>query len=1119
MEPIKSDEYSVSWRGVHPGRSLPVWISFASGIEQWEPRHLAMFERTMLHANRLSHGVIRRSFTHGLLAPALAEQLGLAAASDYPYWVWEAPPPSSTPGLGNVSNWIMLRQQLFGLLDSLAHAHARGILHLGDLHQFVRQAEDRVCIHGFGFPKTLLAVQGAVRGACAPELKPYSAYRVGPWTDLYSVGELVNRVIFDGALSGLSTESEGLMSLPMRAKFPLPEKFPNWVRRLLATVPHERCRTAAEAAHALMRLDDSGSPSESSLFALHLESRKVMKRLLPMPATWRQRQLGFERMRGISPDILRVEIRRIPLVGFEAERDELWEKLSAVCERGLQRNVWILGESGCGKSRLSEWLCERAAELGVAQSVRLEVRPNGVPGEALRELLIVALRLQGVASSEFPAAVQYWLNAHGGEDRDLTAGILELLHQKDYTSPSGQFGVRLESLAARRAVVMRVLERLAAVRPLILVLGDVQRSADCAGLIPLVQLRSKAIMLVITTNSEELLQRPNERIRLEQSLSDDAMQLDKLSKKEHVAFVERLLGLEGLLATRVAERTKGMPVFAIELIDDWLAQDLLSQSSTGLVLVNEAAIPSSLGELWRQRISRVCENLPDAMIEMLEVAAALGLMVDDNEWREACDDPKGVYDSHSDAEPGGLVFSPRAARNRFELVNDLLRRRLVEETDTGWRFSHVAVWEYLRSSAAAKGRWKDAHLSCAQLMRRRMGQEVFGSAERYALHLLEGGESLASLEPMLQAVEERSYSAGPRMALGLLDRCERTMTKHGLTMTDRRWGQIWLSRARLSLLVGDLEGADDWARRALEHGRQQDWHDTVPIARFYRAQVNIRRGELTLAEGELKALRSLIPEGREPEMVARALFGLASIARYRHRYDRAFELYGKSGRYFAYAGRRDGEASCWRDMGALYLTLADLGHAEKLYQKAYERYQKLGKRHEMANCVNGLAEVARWRGNYVVAESGYLRAIELYESIGAGQLIVPRTNMAMLALQLGRYESALRGLEECKKVIEEEERPWLLGSICVALAAASAGVREWERFDYFAGLVDKASEETGFAERDCAWAAEKASILARAAGHKDRASWATRLALSQFRLLEDRDGVLRMEGLLRAGGR
>jgi eukaryotic-like serine/threonine-protein kinase len=1119
MEVIDSDEYSVTWRGVHPGRSIPVWVAFASGIKQWEPRQLALFERTMLHANCLSHGVIRRSFAHGLLDAGVALQLGLPDSSDYPYWVWEAPPDASTSGIGDAASWSVFREQLYGLLDALAHAHGRGILHLGGLHRFVRQVQDKVYIHGFGFPRTLLGILGTVPGDCAPELRPHAAYQVGPWTDLYSLGVLINQVVFEGGLLGLNRQSEGLISLPMRAKFALPEQFPVWVRRLLAAAPGDRYPTAAHAAQALLRLEDSGKAIETPLFALQLEKERRAKNLMALPSNWRQRQLGFERMRGISPDILRVEIRRIPLVGFESERDELWAKLSEVCEQGLQRNAWILGEGGCGKSRLSQWLCERAAELGVAHSVRMDVRPNGVPGEALRDLLLVALRLQGVSAADYADAVQYWLKEHGGENRELSGAILELLLPKDHAASNGRFGVRLESLSARRAVVMRVLERLAAVRPLILVLGDAQRSADCAGLIPLIQARAKSTMLVITTNSAELLQRPNERIRLEQSLSDDIMQLDTLSDQEHIAFVERLLGLEGLLATRVAQRTKGMPVFAIELIDDWLAQDLLSQSSTGLVLVNEAEIPDSLQQLWRQRISRVCQNLSEAKVEMLEVAAALGLMVDDDEWREVCDDPKGVYDSHSDADPGGLVFSPTAARDRFELVNELLRRRLVEETDTGWRFSHAAVWEHLRSHSTANGRWRGTHLSCAQLMLRRMSQGVFGSTERYALHLLEGGESLASVKPMLQAVEERSYSAGPRMALGLLDRCERTMTEHGLTMTDRRWGEIWLSRARLSLLVGDVEGADDWARRALEHGAKQDWDDTVSIARFYRAQVNIRRGDLVKAGEELDALRSSIPEGREPEMMARTLFGMASIARYRHAYDKALELYGESGRYFAYAGRKDGEASCWRDMGALYLTLGDLGHAEKLYQKAYKRYEKLGKRHEMANCINGVAEVARWRGDYVSAESGYLRAIDLYESIGAGQLIVPRTNMAMLGLQLGRYQSALRVLEACKKVIEEEERQWLLGSVCVALVTASAGIKDWERFDYFAGLVDKASAASGFAERDCAWAAEKAANLARTAGESRRATWAAQVALSQFRVLEDRDGLVRMQSLLVAIGR
>ena len=158
---------------------------------------------------------------------------------------------------------------------------------------------------------------------------------------------------------------------------------------------------------------------------------------------------------------------------------------------------------------------------------------------------------------------------------------------------------------------------------------------------------------------------------------------------------------------------------------------------------------------------------------------------------------------------------------------------------------------------------------------------------------------------------------------------------------------------------------------------RQHWHDTAWIGQFYCAQVEIRRGNLSEAKAQLESVRELSPEGRDPEMVARVLFGLASIARYQHKFDEAFELYGESCRYFAFAGRADGEASCWRDMGALEISLGNPDQAEKLYRRAYHQYEKLGKRHEMANCVNGLAEVARLRDQDREAEDGYLRAIDL----------------------------------------------------------------------------------------------------------------------------------------------
>ena len=445
-------------------------------------------------------------------------------------------------------------------------------------------------------------------------------------------------------------------------------------------------------------------------------------------------------------------------------------------------------------------------------------------------------------------------------------------------------------------------------RPVVLVLGDIHVNAECTGIIPLIGKSISPIFLIVTSNSEELSDHPNQRVRLRRWLSKNVVQLGPLSDQDHVSFVERLLGLEGLLANRVAKKTLGMPLFAIELVDYWLERQLLSQTATGLVLVCEVDIPSSLPELWRVRTREFCETLSPSLIQMLEVAAALGHEVDEDEWQQVCDDPKGVYARQRNHESGGMVFSPGAARERFELVNELLQRRLVIETETGWRFAHPEVHKSVMQAASAEGRWRIAHLSCAQLLRRKKEQGEFGAMERYALHLLHGGESMASLGPMLKAVEQRTYSSGPRMALGLLDQCERSMTKLGLKATDRRWVDVWLCRARLSLMVGDNQGAADWASRAREVSLRQHWHDTAWIGQFYCAQVEIRRGNLSEAKAQLESVRELIPEGRDPEMVARVLFGLASIARYQHKFDEAFELYGESCRYFAFAGRADGEA-------------------------------------------------------------------------------------------------------------------------------------------------------------------------------------------------------------------
>lgn len=168
--------------------------------------------------------------------------------------------------------WPALRRVLLHLLDALAHAHARHIVHLDIKPANVLVRRDG---HGVG----LLLTDFGLAHFSAPEpgqpgvpllagtphyMSPEQLRglwrRYGPWTDLYALGcmayELATgRLPFDGGSAVLIARqhiSDPVPELP--ARLDLPKPFGHWLKRLLAKDPDDRFERAADAAFHLARI-------------------------------------------------------------------------------------------------------------------------------------------------------------------------------------------------------------------------------------------------------------------------------------------------------------------------------------------------------------------------------------------------------------------------------------------------------------------------------------------------------------------------------------------------------------------------------------------------------------------------------------------------------------------------------------------------------------------------------------------------------------------------------------------------------------------------------------------------------------------------------------------------
>ena len=160
-----------------------------------------------------------------------------------------------------------------------------------------------------------------------------------------------------------------------------------------------------------------------------------------------------------------------------------------------------------------------------------------------------------------------------------------------------------------------------------------------------------------------------------------------------------------------------------------------------------------------------------------------------------------------------------------------------------------------------------------------------------------------------------------------------------------------------------------------------------------------------------------------------------------------------------------------------------------------------------ADCLNGLAEVARLRGDLRTAETNYRNALAILSSIRASRSVLPQVNLALVLLQKKELASAKQMLDAVCPLIERQGKRALLGAthaLFLPIYAAEESSIGWARHFREAS---KLLEETGAVDPDIAWASQWAGEEAFRHGHRQRAEDAWRLASAQWERLGRHDKV------------
>ncbi len=1057
-----------------------------------------------------------------------AEFSNLQAGS--PFLVMELIDGGSLHERNRAYSWSSLRSILLQILDALAHAHARGVIHRDVKPANILQTspaptgERRIRLADFGISDAMSRHADPSESSnssgtplyMAPEQFTGDPYLSGPWTDLYSLGcvayELATGNPAFGATEPLRLWSAHIMNPRPELELPessVPRGFEDWIHRLMAREPEDRFRHAADAAWALLQLappkdpsaplgevEATGEVSEAPTWVLgNLDTMATPTSAInpvsdvdfrdinasrstgshnirpPFAQNWRAEstESTSEQLQGAGAGLY--GLRTVPFVGRDDERDKLWAQLADVIERRRPGAVMLRGAAGTGKSRLASWVCYRAAELGAAN---YGVAYHGELPTALGAVAIMVrslLRFHRLPSEKWDEELNNRFPEWSSEDR---VALRQILAGADVTAQI--------DASRRRRLLRRVVADYAAHRPLILWFDNIHWSRESLEVVRewLSVTGPFPVFFVLTVQEEALAGRVDEQTTVNELASRadvSTLELTPLDDSQHRRLVSELLGFDRDLTRRIARRTGGNPLFAIELVGDWISSGLLRATDTGFELVTDTIppLPADLFDLWDERIERlVAHGKPAVWNLALEVAAILGDTIHLDEWEAAC-------------AQAGLVVDDELRQIQTRLLDQSFATRRVD----GYCFAHGMFRETLEGRAKTAGRWLDLQSACAAALQQLYPDGGPGLAERLSRHFREARRFEESFKYTIMASEERILRSNYGRATDLLDDAGRCLRELETDSLSPRWDRIQLLRLEISSERMKPSPTRDLAGELLARGIELDRPLMQAHAQKALAACASSDEQFDEAAAGFSSALEIFEEHGEDLQTARCLEGLGWVRLRAGQIDEAGDCFEQIIDLLDDSqGLEDkivgdglvGLATVARNRG-------DNDEAMRWLQRAYETARSSGNTRLLLDVVNSQGELQHTAGELDAAEASYRQCMELIEELGSGGITYVRINLALVNLGRREFDAIRELLEEPIRLLRASTRTSIQAIVELTMAAALGADGLWPEAQAYLKKGQHCMEASKAHRREALYACE---VLADAARRDEKLEIASR---------------------------
>lgn len=840
---------------------------------------------------------------------------------------------------------------------------------------------------------------------------------------------------------------------------------------------------------------------------LTLPTSSDLPALMPIPATWRRDYIERQSMQLLGAGLGLWGMRSIPMVNRDEERDLVYHKIVSTVRTSVPECLLIDGPRGSGKSRLVEWMLQRTHELALANTLKAFHYAEHHSTSGIVRAMMYHIQCQNLTQHEALSRARAFLSRYPlEEDFDDAPALVELMQlANDPEKPVA--GIHFNSIEEKYVVLLRFLLRLCEKRPTVLWLDDVHYSSFSLDFIDFVFsspfASSMPLMIVGTTRIEDLDENSGAYKSLCQLRQRDrvtVLPLTPLDAEAHLELVHELIGLDDELCKKLAMRTSGMPLFAIQLVGDWVERGVLVPGQGGFTVKEGASddLPDSLHELWLSRLRLIFKDSNrQTAWEQLEIAACLGTQFDADEWRIAC-------------EMSGLG-------SMLKTLERMLEHHLFEINYPVVRFSHHLLHESLLRYTQENGRIKQHHLCCADMLKAYFSDASVFYDERRAKHLFKAQAYESSIEPYLQAAIVRRQRSEFGLATELFRRREEALDACQAAQNSPIRALGWVAEANGLLQQVKLDEAELLIERSIELGTSTQSPVVQALAYREKGLLLQMRNNLSEAIDALMASLSFfnqISERRRAAYVndrAEALWLIGRVCDMRHELDLARSYLQQGIDIQSQSKDAYGLARSYKTLGNTYQHGGMYEEARFNIEFALGIFQQEGYRLNVGHCYNDIGEIYRLGYNQPEqAEVYYRNAMDIYRELNPLEGSTTTINLVLLLISKKRYTEAKTLIHKQIETMERAGQSFDLNWLYATLLPCCAATFDWPGFDDAVLRLGKSLEDSMVVDADILYCTELAAKLCDRYASKEQGRFCREIAMQQAIRLNDQDAIERL---------